>query len=217
MTEDVTPRAKKRTSWVLIVALVVAAGGVTAWATGVKRHVFPRHWEVVEPGMIYRSGEISSTLVQRTWRNNNIKTVINLQGGDRPDEPAHKAAAQAAEQLGIERLFFPLIGDGTGEIKSYVGAIKAIVDSRAENKPCVVHCAAGTYRTGGVVACYRVLIEGWSGQAAYQEMIDEGVKARPDTPILVFLNANIGEIAQQLVEAGVIEEAPNPLPVFGPS
>ncbi|MCI0364582.1 MAG: dual specificity protein phosphatase family protein [Phycisphaerales bacterium] len=210
------PRSKKLLNWVILGVIVLGIGGGITWAKVVKRHVFPRHWEVVEQGMIYRSGELSTTLVEKTWRQHNIKTVINLHG-DVEGERAHQAAAEAAEALGINRLFFPLNGDGVGKISSYVGAIEAIVESRRNNKPCVVHCVAGTYRTGGVIACYRVLVDGWSGQAAYEEMVDEGVKPRPDTPVIAFLNKNIGEIARRLVKAGVIEKAPDPLPVFGPS
>ena len=199
----------------VLIAVAVIAGGVIGWQN-IKRHIFPRHWEVVDQGMVYRSGELSSTLVKSTWEKHNIKTVVNLIGKDEQDDPAHEAAATAATELGINRAFFPLIGDGTGAVESYVGAVKAIVESKSQNNPVVVHCAAGTYRTGGVVAAYRTLVEGWTGKAAYEEMISEGVKPGPATPLVVYLNAHIGEIAQRLVEEGVIEKVPDPLPVFGP-
>lgn len=217
-------RAKRRVlNWpgVLFIALVVAlvgawSGGYGIWPGGLKRHVIPRHWETVEPGLIYRSGELSSSLVKKTWEKNQIKCVVNLIGPEGDEPHAAHAAEVAARDLAIERNFFPLIGDGTGEIENVVGAVKAIAESRQRNEPVVVHCAAGSYRTGMVVAVYRTLVQGWTGKAAYEEMVSEGVKPGPDRPIFIYLNKNIGEIARRLVEEGVIERVPEPLPVFAP-
>jgi len=206
----------KRSIWPLIIVINLVAIAAIAWFAGAKRYFIPRHWEVVDTGMVYRSGELSSALVKKTWEKNHIKRVINLMGpeGDNPTDA--KAAEEAARMLGIKQQFFPLIGDGTGEVENYVAAVKAIVEARAQKEPVVVHCATGTYRTGGVIAAYRTLVQGWSGQAAYNEMIAEGVKPGPATPLVVYLNQHIGEIAVRLVEDGVIEKVPDPLPVFGP-
>jgi hypothetical protein len=206
---------KIRLAWSLMIAPIVIVACALAWVN-FKRDIFPRHWEAVNEGFVYRSGELSTTLVERTWRKHNIQTVISLMGSNGDDPDCEAAARKAAETLGIERKVFSLIGDGTGDREQYVQAVKALVESRNAKKPVVVHCASGTYRTGGTIAIYRTLVEGWSGKQAYEEMISEGVKPRSDTPILVYLNSNIGTIARRLVEEGVIERVPDPLPVFGP-
>ncbi|MBW2527856.1 MAG: tyrosine-protein phosphatase [Deltaproteobacteria bacterium] len=41
-------------------------------------------------------------------------------------------------------------------------------------QPVFVHCKHGADRTGLVVAVYRVVVEGWSKQAAIREMTDGG-------------------------------------------
>jgi len=214
------PSDGRRSTWppiivanVIVIVIVIA---LIVWFAGGKRHFIPRHWAVVDAGVVYRSGELSPSLVETTWEKNGIKSVVNLMGPQGDDPDAERAAAHAAHKLGVNRQFFPLIGDGTGDVEQYVGAIKAIVDARSQHRPVVVHCATGTYRTGGVVAAYRTLVEGWTGKAAYDEMIAEGVRPGPDTPLMVYLNKNIATIAQRLVEEGVIEKAPDPLPHFGP-
>lgn len=217
MTDDRSAvKASTRKNWLIVVALIIVVAAVGAWAAGLKRHVFPRHWETVNEGLVYRSGELSTTLVERTWRKHNIQTVISLMGPEGDDPKCETAAREAAQNLGIERKIFPLIGDGTGDVEQYVQAVKALVESRNANKPVVVHCASGTYRTGGTIAIYRTLIEGWTGKQAYDEMIAEGVKPGPQTPLVLYLNSNIGKIARRLAEEGVIERVPDPLPVFGP-
>jgi predicted protein tyrosine phosphatase len=207
---------KRRTNWIIVIVFVMAIAVVSAWASGLKRHIFPRHWQTVNEGLVYRSGELSTTLVERTWRKHNIQTVISLMGPEGDDPDCEAAARDAAGELHIERKMFPLIGDGTGDVEQYVQAVKALVQSRNAGKPVVVHCATGTYRTGGAIAIYRTLIEGWTGKQAYHEMITEGVKPGPNTPITLYLNTNIGTIARRLAEEGVIEQMPDPLPVFGP-
>ncbi len=208
-------RARRKPNWFVLslVFMAIAAGTLV----GVfRRDLFPRHWEVVDQASVYRSGELSSALVKKTWEKNKIKSVIDLMGPEGDDPANEKAAIAAAAELGINRQFFQLIGDGTGEVENYIGAIKAIVDSKKQNNPVVVHCATGTYRTGGVIACYRTLVQGWTGKAAYDEMIAEGVRPGPNTPLTLYLNKNIAHIAQRLVEEGVIEKVPDPLPVFAP-
>jgi len=41
-------------------------------------------------------------------------------------------------------------------------------------RPFLVHCREGVDRTGLVVAAYRTWVQGWSVEAAYREMLDEG-------------------------------------------
>ena len=78
-----------------------------------------------------------------------------------------------------------------------------------------MHCAAGSYRTGGVIASYRMLIEGKAPDEAWAEM--ERYSWNSDNPILPeYLNSHMGELTEKLLQLGVIESVPDPLPVFGP-
>jgi protein tyrosine/serine phosphatase len=51
-------------------------------------------------------------------------------------------------------------------------ALKALVDPA--NQPVLLHCRHGADRTGTVIAAYRMVVEGWSADAAIEEMREGG-------------------------------------------
>ena len=53
---------------------------------------------------------------------------------------------------------YKLEGDGSGDINFYAETIEHIVEAKEAEKPILVHCAAGTMRTGAAVAFYRLLV-----------------------------------------------------------
>lgn len=204
-----TRRAQKwSTIWVCVLA--IGATGAIAWLAGVKWQFIPRRWEQVDPG-VYRSAAIAPRLVKPTWQAHSIKVVVVL-GRDKPGRDDQANERSMAQELGVERVVFPLDGKGTGAPASYVGALTCIIQARREGKPVVVHCTEGIHRTGGVVALYRVLVDGWSGPAAYAELMTHRVPA--DSPLIPYLNQHVGEIAQALVDQGALDRIPHPLPVF---
>ncbi len=73
----------------------------------------------------------------------------------------------------MDRVRLPgLSGDSTGEVNGYVEALRIMNDP--ERQPVLVHCGAGTERTGCVVALYRMFEEGWTMEEAYAEADDKG-------------------------------------------
>jgi protein tyrosine/serine phosphatase len=46
--------------------------------------------------------------------------------------------------------------------------------SKPENQPVFVHCLHGADRTGTMCAIYRMAVDGWTVEAAIQEMTDGG-------------------------------------------
>ncbi len=49
--------------------------------------------------------------------------------------------------------------------------------TQAENQPVYVHCNAGKGRTGVFVGAYRMAVDGWSSEAAYEEARSFGVSS----------------------------------------
>ncbi|QOV87534.1 protein-tyrosine phosphatase family protein [Humisphaera borealis] len=199
----------------LAIAGVAVALSIVGWYV-VRYHVwdeylFPRNFKTVEEGKIYRSGQISSHLIRKTLEQHQIKVIVFMSRDDRriPDVDAE---CKVSAELGIERHNFSLGGDGLGNPASYADALAVLTASEKVGKAALVHCNAGTQRTGGVVALYRTLIQGRTGEEAYIELTRAGHDPDDNPGLIPFLNQNMKQIAEMLVDRGVIERIPNPLP-----
>ncbi len=204
--------------WLIVAAVLAATTGAAAalWFEVIEPRLYPRQWGTVESNAIFRSGQLHRGLVRQTLQSHQVRVVIDLQG-DEAMCADQVAEAQAIEELGLEGFRFPLGGLGTGNIASYADAIAVMHASRRQGKPVLVHCAAGSRRTGGVVACYRVLVQGWTTRQAVEEMRRyDWRESENGMTLLRFMNENIGELSRMLVERGVIASVPDPLPHFEP-
>ena len=135
---------------------------------------------------------------------------------DEADDEEDVAENEILERLGVENIEIPgLDGSGNGPHENYVRAVKEMVRAVEEKTPLLVHCAAGTQRTGGAVGLYRMFLEGWSGSEAYAEYLR--VRGKADSfRLMNYLNKNMDAIVTGLVREGVLESKPDPLPWFGP-
>jgi protein tyrosine phosphatase (PTP) superfamily phosphohydrolase (DUF442 family) len=199
----------------ICLAILLIGGGVWAWEGIIKDRVIPKRFGVVQEGQLYRSGLISASLVKKVLLKYKIKVIIDL-AANSPDGGDRKAEKQAATELGIERLTFPLRGDGTGDINNYARAIAAIVQAKQEHKPVLVHCNAGLQRTGGVIAAYQLLVEQKAPSFVYREFTRYDWDPWNDTALMKYVNSHMEELAVLLKKMGVISKIPSPLPVFGP-
>ena len=207
---------RKRRIVRLAVAFGVLVAGILIW-DAVKYEILPKRFAVVEEGFLYRSAQISPRLIEGVLVDNEIDRVVWLVGYD-DTRPEHVAERETIDRLGLDLLNFAgLRGNGTGPVHEYVEAITAVARTKQAGERVLVHCAAGTRRTAGVIALYMVLVEGRSTEEAYGQL-DFVWGARPavESPILAYLNENMGAVAEGLVETGVIERVPDPLPVFVP-
>src|SRR4029077_14559718 len=143
-----------------------------------------------------------------------IRTVVDLTF-DNPEDVNHTAEIAAIAELGIERKLCPLDSDGTGDVHIYAQAVAAVAAAARQGKPVLVHCVAGAQRTGGVVALYRLLIDGRSPADVLEEMQKYAYDPQRSPRLRDYLNAHIGEIAEDLVRDGTIERVPSPLPKLG--
>jgi hypothetical protein len=216
MLESTAMRPNRHRLLYFAVALIGAALGAWVWeAASVKDQIFPRRFVEVRPGLLYRSGEIAPRLVEGVLRENRIDLVIALLHD--ADRPAAIAERDAARALGIERIVIPLRGNGTGRIDRFAGAVAALAQARKDGRTVLVHCGAGARRAGAVVAAYLLLVEGASADVAWREISRFGADSLPRSALLPFWNERLDDIAARLVEEGVIESAPESLPVFPPA
>ncbi|MGC1275538.1 MAG: dual specificity protein phosphatase family protein [Planctomycetaceae bacterium] len=216
-TPSTRPTSRRRFlyAWIgLVACLAIIGGGIGAWEA-VKYRYIPKRFGVVVPGEVYRSGQISKWQFVPTIQENGIDVVIDLNGVDPVDE--HQAAEIAAyESHDIENYRFKLHGNGTGDVDTYVEAIAKMAECHRDGKSFLVHCHAGTQRTGSVVAAFRVLVLGQSPQEAYVELSRYGWDADDDQVLLTYLNKNLPRVAKELAARGLIEQVPEPFPVVEP-
>ncbi len=202
----------------LTVTLVLGAIGFFAywWLDGGRYMFFPKNWGVVEEGVIYRSGQIHPRIIEDVLRENEIDVIIDL-AIDTPGREDHEAEVAAAKKLDIPKIdFVSLDGSGRGDIADYEGALAEILAAKRAGKRVLVHCAAGSERTGGVIACYRMLFQGWDGKRAYEEYLSYRRRPPDHTRLTDFVNANMEALVDGLVKRGLLPAGPDPLPRFGP-
>lgn len=191
--------------------LALAVCGAIAF--GWRHSVLPKRWGVIEEDLVYRSGQLSRNLVRHMLQRHGIRTIVDLTTPDaaHPDKAAQR---EAARDLGIDIVSLPLSGDGRGDIMRYAEAIAVVSNAVKSGTPVLLHCSAGAQRTGGITACYRMLVQGWSVEQALAEMRRYGWCPRRNPDLAPFLNDNMESLALELVRRGVIEDVPDPLPLL---
>jgi protein tyrosine/serine phosphatase len=159
------------------VAIPIAIIAVAAlfWTTNVRRDVLPKRFHEVVPRQIYRSGELTPAATRRVVEAHHIKTIVDL-GAHDSGSPEDRLAQAVADELGVERIVFDLEGDATGDPNAYVATLRLMTDP--DHQPILVHCGAGTERTGCAVILYRTIIEDVPMDAAYDEAVAAGHSPR---------------------------------------
>lgn len=155
------------------VVLALVVGAPLVYAAHANTHT--RNFRVVEPGVLYRSGQLTPTGMDRVLRDYHIKTVVTLRaarqpGAKSPDE--WEEGVCAARGLNHVRIVPRVWGaDEDGEIpaEQAVQEFLAVMDKK-DNHPVLVHCYAGIHRTGTMCAIFRMEYHGWTPERAMAEM-----------------------------------------------
>jgi tyrosine-protein phosphatase SIW14 len=155
-------------------ALTVALlfGGPVAYAR--YRHAYLRNFHCVRDGVLYRSGQLSPDGLQRVIHDYHIKSVVTLRFPHQPGEPPPDKSEEdycRKEEINYFRLpQFPWEAPG-GVVPNEVSVRKfrEIMNNPA-NYPVLVHCLAGTHRTGAMCAVFRMEHDRWTNEQAMEEM-----------------------------------------------
>ena len=199
--------SKAKVAGALTVGFVVVVAALLAM--DVDERFIPKRFSEVEPG-VYRSGQIHPSLIRKTLVENRIGAVIDLQHFE--PKTALVAEAEAIAVLDIDAYRFPLNGNGTGDVDRYVAALVKLHELKLAGVPTLVHCAAGSQRTGGVFVVWEVLVQGRSPHAALSNLEQHDWDPARDQVLLDYLNEHLAYIAAQLLKAGVIDSVPEHLP-----
>ena len=205
--------ARRRGMRLALGALALGLVGLLGF-DALEHEIRPKKLVEVEPGL-YRSGQISPRLIRDVLEEHRIGQVVWMLHYD-ASKSSHRAEKQALDELGIPFGNYQLRGDGTGKITRYADAIAAIARARRAGIPVLVHCAAGARRSAAAVAMYLLLVEGRAHDEVYRELDRFGGRPVAESPLLAYLNDHMEELAELLVQRGVIERAPDPLPLLRP-
>jgi protein tyrosine/serine phosphatase len=93
-----------------------------------------------------------------------VKTIIDLR-----DDP-REYAKSLTEQAGMKYVNLPM-SDKDYPPPEAAAKFLALVNDK-ENWPVYVHCAGGRHRTGAMTAVFRITVQGWDANRAYEEMKD---------------------------------------------
>lgn len=118
----------------------------------------------VEEG-IYRGPRLNNLSGLQTFK---IRTILNLED----DAAAVRKEGETAKQLGISMINIPMSEIFRPKATDLLRAVKIIEDK--ESHPVYVHCLHGRDRTGFVIAAYKMMLDGWPMEKAYQEAVDSG-------------------------------------------
>ena len=132
-----------------------SVGKQIAWRLGYPEAGY--NFDVVVPGKIYRSGRFDERFIRYLHEHYGVRSIISLTGP--------LAAHETARQLGIQVIVFgwaPPVPPPPAELR-------AVLDYLEEQGPVLVHCSAGSDRTGYAILAYRVLRQNWSIENAVEE------------------------------------------------
>jgi protein tyrosine/serine phosphatase len=152
---------------VVIIGALIVAPVVLALRWGKDT----RNFRAVREGVLYRSGQMSVAGLSRIVHDYGIRTVVNLRDGKTPADQAEEAFCNR-EEIRFVRLEPAGWGDGAGSAAPAEENVRAFCKVMADpaNYPVLIHCFAGTHRTGAYCAVYRMEFEHWDNARALAEI-----------------------------------------------
>jgi hypothetical protein len=170
------PSAHRIGKWfiALVAGLVLLAGSYIAWDQSTY------NFGTVQPGRVYRSGQMPAGVLLRTLREHGIKTVFNLRGPN-PSltwYPAERKATLTAAATQIDIPMSSCVWMSRAQLRTIVEVLEQA------DYPMLIHCAWGSERTGLVSAFAELLRPGATLTDARAQF----------SPFYLFLRVNDGKI-----------------------
>jgi tyrosine-protein phosphatase SIW14 len=158
-----------------------------------------RNLRVVDPGVLYRSGQMDEAALGRVLREFDVRTVVSFRDvrTDKEPDPELEAEVRYCESRGITYVRLspePWGPDATGiiPVEQNVREYIKVIGERRKAGAVLIHCMRGVHRTGAYTAIYRMEFNGWSNADAIAEMVDRGYDTLEDDPdIMQYLQSYV--------------------------
>jgi len=160
-----------------VIAVIVVSAVIVGFA--LHYHRLPKRLAVVDEGVLYRSGQPSTSQIANLVEDFGIRTIIIVREGSSRRVPNEK---EAAEQLGLHVAHIPIKSRQPIPDEQVAEFFRYVDDP--EHQPALVHCSAGRHRTGYLCAMYRIERQGWSVDRAVEEMRSFGFDTESQHAVL---------------------------------
>ncbi len=178
-----------------VVALLVIVWPIVEYR---NVYAFNKRLREVEPGRLYRSGEMTADGFADAVARYKIRTIVNLQD-DFPDPNVCRGfwnwstikESELCRQLGVR---YVLIKPDLISRRRVPAARPEAVDEfldlmdQDDAYPVLIHCKAGLHRTGVMAAVYRMEYQNWTPDEAYAELQAHGFGAWVGTSANDYVN-----------------------------
>ena len=187
-------------------------------------YTFAKRLREVDPGRVYRSGQLTAPGFEEAVARLGFRTIINLQN-EYPDPDialgyfTSQTIKESAlcERLGVRYVFIDpdLISRRRvpAEHPRAIDEILKVLDDPA-SYPVLFHCRAGLHRTGVMTAVYRMEYQGWSPHQAVAELKANGFSewqcSAANDYITQYVLTYHPRLGMTKGEARMTKEAPSP-------
>jgi protein tyrosine phosphatase (PTP) superfamily phosphohydrolase (DUF442 family) len=156
-------RNAKAWLWRLLTALALLIGAPLAY-TGYT-FFYNANFHTIVSGEAYRSGQMDAAQLSRVIQEYGIKSIINLRGTDAP--ALYQGEMETSKRLGVQHFDFSLSAIDEITVPQMDEIIRTL---GAASKPVLIHCKAGSDRTGLVSALYCLALKGETPAQAGREL-----------------------------------------------
>lgn len=156
--------SRRAKAWLrrILMALGVLIGALLAY-TGYTVH--NANFHTIVRGEAYRSGQMDAAQLSRAIQAYGIKSIINLRGTNAPG--FYQGELETAKRLGARHYDFSLSANHEITAPQMDEIIRTL---REAPKPVLIHCQAGSDRTGLISALYCLALKGETPAQADREL-----------------------------------------------
>jgi protein tyrosine/serine phosphatase len=144
-----------------VAGLLIVMGAI--WAGYLR---LTGNFHAVEPGIIYRSGQLNGAQFAARIAENGLRTIVNLRGNN-SGQRWYDDEVRSSDATGVRHIDFP-ISAGRELTDDEIDRLTALL--RDSPRPILIHCEAGADRSGFVAALYELSVANRSPDEARAQL-----------------------------------------------